>query len=108
MARLLSRDPRSRELARSTTSQLRWPRGAQAVLCFPLAPMFTTQMYASSRLKTDVVSMKNGDSHLRNPFALRGSLRETGLCQFHGGLRLEHGRQYPNKSALRGGLKGSL
>lgn len=63
MARLQSFDPRSPELARNTTSQFRRRCGAAAgtYLCFLLAAMFTTQMHASSRLKTDVVFMKNGD-----------------------------------------------
>jgi hypothetical protein len=61
VARLLSLVPHSRELTRNITSQLRRPHGAHAVLCFLLTAMFTTQMHASSRLKTDVVFMKNGD-----------------------------------------------
>jgi Protein of unknown function, DUF481 len=63
VARLLSLDPRSREMARNTTSQLRRPRGAQAgtSLCFLLAAVFTTHLCGSSRLKTDIVFMKNGD-----------------------------------------------
>jgi hypothetical protein len=61
VARLQSFDPRSRELASSITSQLRRPCCAQAMLCLVLAAMFTTTMHASSRLKTDVVFMTNGD-----------------------------------------------
>lgn len=61
MARLLSLDPRSTELARNIPSQLRRRRCAQAVLCFLLAALFTSPMHASSRFKTDVVFMKNGD-----------------------------------------------
>ena len=47
--------------------------------------MFTTQMYASSRLKTDVVSMKNGDRITCEIRSLeQGQLTvKQDLCQFH-------------------------
>jgi hypothetical protein len=57
VARLQSPDPRSCELAQSITSRLR----TQAARCFLLATLLTTPLHASSRSKTDVVFMKNGD-----------------------------------------------
>jgi hypothetical protein len=63
VARLGATDSRSSELAQIPKVKLSGSFGAQkgALLWILLAAIFTTQTHASSRLKTDVVLMKNGD-----------------------------------------------
>lgn len=45
----------------SPKTQVRGIRGSRILVCWLLAAAFTHEMVASSRLKTDVVYMKNGD-----------------------------------------------